>query len=318
MANYGFALSAVERKTEAREVATKLLGLAKREKDGTYWNLETNTPFFGWGRPGRIETTATVLKFLKSTEVEGGDEARNRALVFLFENKDRYGVWFSTQATVRVLQALVNSFNESTIGVQAKTIDIRVNGETIKSIASKNAFDNFNPVYVDLSEFTQSSESSIEILTGSKQPIQAQLVTTSYLPWSHVTKTTVNPSIDLKYDCDSYRSKPKKRITCKVKAERIGFRGYGMLLAEIGLPPGADVDRASLRKAVKDVSSLSHFEVMPDRIVFYMWAKAGGTSFEFKFKPRYRINAQTPASVVYDYYNEEARAVVKPKRFVVR
>jgi len=33
-----------------------------------------------------------------------------------------------------------------------------------------------------------------------------------------------------------------EEITCRVKAERVGFRGDGMLLAEIGLPPGADVD----------------------------------------------------------------------------
>jgi hypothetical protein len=28
--------------------------------------------------------------------------------------------------------------------------------------------------------------------------------------------------------------------------------------------------------------------------------------------------AQTPASFVYDYYNEEAKATVKPMRFVVK
>jgi hypothetical protein len=37
-----------------------------------------------------------------------------------------------------------------------------------------------------------------------------------------------------------------------VHAERIGFRGCGMLLGEIGLPPGALVDRSSLEKAMND------------------------------------------------------------------
>jgi CD109 antigen len=103
-----------------------------------------------------------------------------------------------------------------------------------------------------------------------------------------------------------------------VEAERIGFQGYGMLLAEIGIPPGADVSRESLEKAFDGDWSLSRYDILPDRIVVYMWSKAGGSKFNFSFKPRYGINAQTPASIVYDYYNEESRGVVSPLRFVVQ
>ena len=39
-------------------------------------------------------------------------------------------------------------------------------------------------------------------------------------------------------------------IQCAVHAERVGLRGYGMMLAEVGLPPGTEVDRASLDSAV--------------------------------------------------------------------
>ena len=107
-------------------------------------------------------------------------------------------------------------------------------------------------------------------------------------------------------------------VTCAVETERIGFKGYGMLLAEIGLPPGAEVSRESLQAAMDADWSLSRYDVLPDRIVLYMWSKAGGTKFNFKFKPRYGINAQTPASVVYDYYNEEAKGIVAPLKFEVK
>lgn len=49
-----------------------------------------------------------------------------------------------------------------------------------------------------------------------------------------------------------------------------------------------------------------------------MWSKPGGTKLNFKFKPRYAINAKTPASTVYDYYNPEANAVVAPLSFAVK
>ena len=63
---------------------------------------------------------------------------------------------------------------------------------------------------------------------------------------------------------------------------------------------------------------LSRYDVLPDRIIVYLWAKAGGSRINFSFKPRYGINAQTPASTVYDYYNEEAKAVVEPLKFEVK
>jgi hypothetical protein len=109
-----------------------------------------------------------------------------------------------------------------------------------------------------------------------------------------------------------------QEIACSVSTERVGFRGYGMLLAEIGTPPGADVSRESLAAAMENDWSISKYEVLPDRIRIYMWAKAGGTKINFKVRPRYGINAQTPASVVYDYYNPEAQAVNAPIRFVVQ
>ncbi|MGC1621054.1 MAG: hypothetical protein WA765_21365 [Candidatus Acidiferrum sp.] len=49
-----------------------------------------------------------------------------------------------------------------------------------------------------------------------------------------------------------------------------------------------------------------------------MWPSAGGTSFAFDFRTRYRIEAMTVPSVVYDDYNPEANATVAPVRFTVR
>jgi hypothetical protein len=101
-----------------------------------------------------------------------------------------------------------------------------------------------------------------------------------------------------------------------VEAEQIGFRGYGMMIAEIGLPPGAEVDRESLERT-KD-AGVDGYEVQPDRVVFYLWPSAGGSKFDFSFRPRFGINASTAPSLLYDYYNPEANAAVLPVRFTVQ
>jgi hypothetical protein len=110
-----------------------------------------------------------------------------------------------------------------------------------------------------------------------------------------------------------------QEVTCSVVAERVGRQGYGMMLAEVGLPPGADVDRASLASAMAETGwALGGYDVQPDRLVVYLWPQGGTTRFRFKFRPRYGLNALTAPSQLYDYYNPEARTVVPPTRFVVR
>ena len=89
-----------------------------------------------------------------------------------------------------------------------------------------------------------------------------------------------------------------------------------MMLAEIGLPPGADVDRESLQQAMGN-SGVSEYDVLPDRVVVYLWPRAGGSKFNFTFKPRLAMNASAAPSILYDYYNPDAHATVAPARFVV-
>ena len=61
---------------------------------------------------------------------------------------------------------------------------------------------------------------------------------------------------------------PGDAVSCTVEAERVGFRGYGMMLAEIGLPPGAEVERQSLDASMTASGyALGSYDILPDRVV---------------------------------------------------
>ena len=122
----------------------------------------------------------------------------------------------------------------------------------------------------------------------------------------------------LEYKCDRTNAAVMQEIASTAEAERIGYHDYGGLLAELGTPPGADASRESLQAAMDADWSISRYGVLPDRMQPYMWSRAGGTNVNFKFRLRYGVDAVTPASVIYDYYNPEAQAVTPPVRFVVR
>lgn len=306
----------------AKQIASHLEKTAIAEGQTVYWKLETNTPFYGWGTAGRIETTALVLQLLTRTaklESRPTGEIATKGLMFLLKNKDRHGVWHSTQATINVLDTLLVLL-VGDAAAQPQSIQVAVNGVAVPDISV--AADHIDPINVDLNGTLSTSANTIEIRSSTNSPLMAQTVATHYIDWqdSQSSNTNVGSSraLRLDYKCDKAEAAILEEVSCSVEAERVGSNGYGMLLAEIGTPPGADVSRESLEAAMQRDWSLSRYDILPDRIVFYMWSKAGGTKFNFKFRPRYGINAQTPASIVYDYYNPEAHAMVVPLKFRVR
>ncbi|MFL6212066.1 MAG: MG2 domain-containing protein [Pyrinomonadaceae bacterium] len=313
----------------------RLRALAKDEAGSAYWALETNTPFYGWGLAGRIETTALAVQALMQTNTDA--QLTDRGLLFLLRNKDAQGVWLSTQATVNVLDALValspardaemkNTNVVSASRPATEPAEVFVNAQRAGTIELPTDERLDSPLTLDLTRFVAPGQNRVEIKrTHGTRKAFAQVVTTYYVPWSkpageathHATPEAAS-ALRLKVSFDKTSAGAGEEIACRVEAERIGFHGYGMILAEVGLPPGADVDRASLERALKESGwEFSSYDVLPDRLVAYLWPRAGGTRFTFTFRPRYGLKAETAPSLLYDYYNPEARAVLAPTRFNV-
>jgi hypothetical protein len=345
-----FTLAAIDsgNAQQAEWARTKLLTLAKREGVGTYWSLETNTPFYGWGLAGRVETTALVLQAI-SRRIPGGaaktnlttssdnpaatkidptspdqttDQLLRSGLLFLLKQKDRYGVWYSTQATINVLDAILEQVSAS--GGQRNapsSAAVIVNGRAVETVTIPSSTRLVGPILVDLSKYLQNGQNVVEIQRNANETTtaSAQVVANYYVPWRTSTQSSQGESLRLEAAFNKLGGKVGDQITCNVKAERVGFGGYGMMLAEIGLPPGADVDRASLDEALKGSGwTITQYDVLPDRVVFYLWPRAGGVSFNFKFRPRFNLKAKTAASSLYDYYNPEAKTTVMPAEFLVK
>ncbi len=64
IAAYTLAAQAAHRPEAAAWGLKRLATLAHHEAGRAYWALETNTPFYGWGQAGRVETTALVIEAL--------------------------------------------------------------------------------------------------------------------------------------------------------------------------------------------------------------------------------------------------------------
>lgn len=358
-----FALAAMDAndRAGAGRAIEKLRRLVRDERDGSYWALETNTPFYGWGLAGRIETTALATQaiarfnFMEQREAATNDARRAtsemargtnnetrgrsdddlvaRGLLFLLRHKDGYGVWHSTQATANVLDALMTvlrareAVSDENAANENERAEIFVNGEraSVLPLPARGVLTSF--VTADVSRSLRAGVNRVEIRRGGNAvQASAQAVASYYIAWPDSTaaeganaRTTASSGLRFAVNFDSREGRATEAVTCRVEAERIGFRGYGMLLAEVGLPPGAEVDRASLETAMQSSDwSFSRYEVMPDRVVLYLWPRTGGVNFTFRFRPRFSLAAHAAPSALYDYYNPEASVNLIPARFEVR
>lgn len=314
LALYGLALADSGDIATAKIVARRLELLAKQDGGGSFWAGTGTTPFNGWGITSAIETTALVAQLftkLKNAGVESGDAAG--AMTYLLRNKDRYGVWYSTQTTINVLDTFLMTIKPGSTSVAAQPLQVLLNGSVIKEI--NITANQVQPATVELSGPINADANEIEVRSTSDTSLSTQLVSTHYVPWGETENSrSGQENVKLNYTCDKQNVEIMQEVNCSVQ---ISQARYGMMLAEIGIPPGANVSRESLEKA-REIENISRYDILPDRIVVYLWAKTGGNKFNFSFRPRYGINAQTPASIAYDYYNPEAQATLAPLKFVVK
>jgi hypothetical protein len=334
IASYALAAADAGDKTNARRATEKLRSLAHSEGNTTYWTLETNTPFYGWGLAGRVETSALAIQALARTadsktserSLDSTDPLIRSGVLFLLKEKDRYGVWYSTQATINVLDTLVSLLSTEGQSQAAAPVEVIVNGQPATSITMPAGDQTAALIRTDISRFLRSGQNHVELRrAGVASYASVQLVSNYYVPWSEaqaarneVAANKKGDSLRLVATFDKTAAKVNEEIVCHVKAERVGFRGYGMMLAEIGLPPGADVDRGSLESAIKNSGwSLHQYDILPDRVVVYLWPAAGGVNFDFKFRPRFALKAKSAPSTIYDYYNPESNFVIVPTTFEV-
>ena len=329
---YALAAHDAGRTDAARESALALAALAQSEQGAVFWDLQTNTPFYGWGRAGRLETTGLAVEALtacssaglsppstRSTEPDVLERAARRGLLFVIRNKDEYGVWYSTQATVNVLRGLLAVATHAD-GRRSESfkLAIAVDGSDVKIVDIPA--ESGSPIPLDLSAMfpqlaKRAGDHKIKLRGEPASTLGAAILARESVPWIDKDARGISEDggLRLRVAYDRLDVKKGETVTCSVHAERIGSAGYGMMLAEVGLPPGVDVDTASLRRA-----GVLSFDATPDRVVFYLWPRAGGSDFSFTFRPRLRIKAATQPSVLYDYYNPDARVSVPPARFVVR
>ena len=317
VANALAAADAQDQSTQA--VLDRLAGMAAIEGNGAYWTSDIATFMGATGQTGSIETTAlAAYAFLRA---EQHADLANQALTYLIQQKDSYGTWETTQATVLSLKAMLLSVRKGGEGAEA-TVNVSLNGEEADPIRITE--ENFD--VMQLVSFTDKpvmGDNKLRIQVNGKGNLMYQVSTRYYVPWEKVPVLAPGTSlmdIAVSYDRTELAVNDTINVSVHVALNEGAAR---QAIVDLGVPPGFEVlseDLAALVARDSDLppdhvgAKFSRFDLTGRQIVVYLEGLKAGQPLDFgyRIRARYPIKAQTPPSSAYDYYNPGVSAVSAP------
>lgn len=295
-------------------LAQKLHDARVEEGQLVSWSPDQQTMVGGWDDSGDIETTAIVSLALMQAKSFAADVGG--ALSWLIGKKDAQGNWgYSTQATVLTLKALIASL--SSAGERtAATVDVLFDGEKVATRELTDA--NADVLWqVDLSDRATEGEHALSLVYRGEGNLMWQVADTHYLPWSMVPEEPAGPlAIDVSYDKTQLATDDVIDVT--VTVSNSDPNETGMMMAELGLPPGFDLDASAL-DAVLGKGQVARYDKTPLRLVVYLEPirPEAPVTFHYALRATAPLEATAPESQAYLYYNRSVHAESGPVRLTV-
>lgn len=300
--------------TEA--VLDRLAGMATREDDLVYWEAGRPTYMGGQGVTGDLETTASAaLALLRAGR---HPDLANAALLFLVRNKDSFGTWQTTSATVMALKALLASVQGGAEDMDA-TVTVTLNGGQAKTVeVTPETFDVVHLLTFD--DVPLDADAQVEIRAEGKGSLMYQVTGRYYLPWGDLARYPELAgagedlvTIDVSYDRTELAVDDTVGVDVVVTLNRPDATAESAIV-DLGLPPGFGVEREDLERLVarfQDVppdyagAKVERFELTGRQIIIYVTDLTGEhpLAFDYRLRAQFPLRAQTPASSAYDYYN---------------
>lgn len=296
------------------QVVNALAKAATVEKEIAYWR--TDGPTFTSAQDGSADLETTALATYALVKSGRHVVLTNKAITYLIRSKDSFGTWQTTQATVWSLKALLASLKKAAQDIDA-TVTVQVNGKQAGEFCITP--EDYEVVrQVDAKQLIHDGDNRVKITLKGKGSALYQIVSKYYLPWALVRPPKQELlSIDVSYDRTSLRT--DDLLTARVSVVNNDPRACNMVVIDLGVPPGFEVQTADLDRLVEK-QVMEKYTIAARQIIVYLDKLASRKPLEFSYRLRakFPIKAATPASRVYRYYNPEVEATAKPVELTVR
>lgn len=308
-------LAAVDPEDKATLNVVQALFEKRVEKDDVvYWPAQSETPTCGTGASADIEVTALAVQaFIRCGR---NLDTVSKAINYLVKNKDAYGTWQSTQATIQALRAMLMAERGATAKSNAN-VEVIFNDQSI----SKIKIDESNSdvlQQIDAKDRTRKGNNNITLKFEGEGALLYQVVGRYYTPYPKEIKIPQQEplTIEVKYDRTQLAADDIINVTAKVTNNRPGKAK--MVIVDLGLPPGFTLLPDKLNALVED-KVIEKYSTTGRQIIVYLREVSHGQPVEIKHQllAKYPLKAKTPKSTVYEYYNPDVKAEAKPVELAV-
>ncbi len=302
---------------DAEPYLARLETLCRRSDDGklAWWDQEGDrrTMFYGAGRSGNIETTAmAALAMLHDGAHSGTVRA---ALGWLVAQKDAGGTWYSTQATVLALRALLAGTDQPLADAQPRQIDIQLDGHTVKSL----------PIPVDQSDVVQQVDLSRGVLGGGHRLAIIEHTSTAagyqatlvyHMPGADRPPAAEPLSIQLDYDKTSLTVDDRVNVTATV-ANHLPATAP-MIILDLPIPPGFALESEDF-ESLKSSEKIAKYQLTARSAIVYLRELRPGEplAIHYHLRATMPIKITAPAARAYEYYNPDHHAATTPTAITV-
>jgi hypothetical protein len=278
-----------------------------------HWSATGATLVNSGGNAADVELTGLAsLAFIASGAYPSNVTG---AVNWLITTKDPQGNWgYNTQATVLALKTFIGAATANP-GPTDATVSVYLNGDALGTMD----FNDFNKdvVWQVESYALQVGENTLELDYQGYGNLSYQIVASHHIPWEDSDVPAEGPiSIDIAYDKTQLQVDDQVTATVTVTANSDAVQG--MVLVDLGLPPGFQLETGTLASQ-KEEKVISEFEVTGKQLLLYLDSLVVGEPrvITYELTALYPLKAQTGGSQAYAYYNAEVKDEAEPTEFEV-
>jgi len=310
------AFVSADRVDDALEVIGRIDDVATEKDEFLFWNSAGEGVTYGRGASFDVETTALVVQAMLRTQSHA--ESAQKALDWLISKRDGSGTWYSTQATIQAMRALLLAATSSVGAETNVTVTITANGQTVAplKITEENS-DVFH--LISLTEFVRDGENEVALRIDGEASLACQIVGIHYDPRT-AEPATSTPVLQIETDYSTQQLATDDLLKVRVTLKYHRPERAPMTLVDLGIPPGFDVELESFQRLVSS-GLIRRFEPKGRQVTLYFDSIPGDgvpTVFEYSLRAKFPVKAQAPASVAYQYYEPEIRDESKPVLLTVQ
>ena len=320
--------SQVQLSSTTEMVLNELASMAIVDGDEAHWPSLSST-FMG-GRGSTADLVTTALSTHALIRANQHPDLASGALTHLIRQKDQYGSWHSTQATVMALKALRESLRVRRDDSDAV---VRVSFDGGQEHTIRITPENFDVVQMIVFDNFQNGENNnLKISASGEGNLMYQVSGNYFLPWQEIPSVVDGGAeelvtIGVTYDRTTMRMNDTVRVDVAVTLHTPDSRSETAII-DLGIPPGFRVETQDLDALIAEGLAFSgesegpiieRYELTGRQILLY----TSNLSFDFPLNFDYRLRAkfpliaQTPLSAVYDYYNPQINGEQAPVVLVV-